>query len=102
MKPAGFVRLAKTKISFVEPIFRWLFVVTDIRLFDETKRRDPRAVVLVTSVMQPNSFVLLSFVKGMSTGGLEEAGVVAGGWGRENKQQCQKYSSGVMAAWNKE
>jgi hypothetical protein len=39
MKPAGFVRLAKTKISFVEPIFRWLFVVTDIRSFDETEIR---------------------------------------------------------------
>jgi len=59
-------------------------------------------VVLVTSVMQPSSFVLLSFVKGMSRGGLEEAGVVAGGGGHENKQHCQKYSSGVMAAWKKE
>ncbi len=63
---------------------------------------DARVVVLVTSVMQPSSFVLLSFVKGMSRGGLEEAGVVAGGGGHENKQHCQKYSSGVMAAWKKE
>lgn len=60
-------------------------------------------VVLVTSVMQPSSFVLLSFVTGMSRGGIEEAGVVAGGGGRENKQHCQKYTeSGVMAAWKKE
>jgi hypothetical protein len=33
---------------------------------------------------------LLSFVKGMSRGGLEEAGVVAWVGGRENKQHCQK------------
>jgi hypothetical protein len=63
---------------------------------------DARVVVLVTSVMQPSSFVLLSFVTGMSRLGLEEAGVVAGGGVRENKQHCQKYSSGVMAAWKKE
>jgi hypothetical protein len=63
---------------------------------------DARVVMLVTSVMQPSSFVMLSFVTGMSRVGLEEAGVVAGGGVRENKQHCQKYSSGVMAAWKKE
>ncbi len=60
-------------------------------------------MVLVTSVMQPNSFVLLSFVEGTSRGGLDEAGVVAWGGGLENKHHCHKYTqSGVMAAWKKE